>query len=106
MSLNVGQKIVYVNDCQLGPYAITAKLPTLGSVYTIRAIVRCKARGGFDEDGVWLEEIVNAPRLYNSPKGPVVLELAFRVSRFRPLRTTNIDAFLKMLEPVKVREPA
>jgi hypothetical protein len=30
----------------------------------------------------------------------------FRVSRFRPVRTTRIDAFLKMLEPAKVREPA
>jgi hypothetical protein len=105
MNFYVGQKVVYVNDRQLGPYARMPKLPKLGSVYTIRAIVPCKARG-YDEDGLWLVEIVNAPRLYESPTGPVVRELAFRVSRFRPLRTTNIDAFVKMLEPVKVREPA
>jgi hypothetical protein len=31
-------------------------------------------------------------------------ELAFRVSRFRPVRTTNIDVFRQMLEPQRVAE--
>ena len=61
---------------------------------------------GYDEDGLRLVEIVNAPRQYESPTGPVVDEIAFRLSRFHPVRTTNIDALLKMLEPVTVRDPA
>ncbi len=105
MNLHVGQKVVCVNDRQTSGYSHMPYLPKLGSVYTIRAIVPCKVYG-YDEDGVWLVELVNTPRQYESPTGPVVHELAFRISRFRPLRTTNIDTFLKMLEPVKVREPA
>jgi hypothetical protein len=73
-------------------------LPKRGSVYTIREIVPCKEMG-FDEDGLRLVEIVNLGRRYVSPTGPVTHELAFRVSRFRPVRTTNIDVFRQMLEP-------
>jgi hypothetical protein len=75
-------------------------LPAHGRIYTIRGIVPCIARG-FDEDGLHLVEIVNRPRRW--PEGRRT-ELAFRISRFRPLRSTNIDVFLQMLEPTRVLE--
>src|SRR6476620_7200793 len=105
MNLHVGQRVVYVNDCGCSSGYENDTLPKLGCVYTVRVIIPCKCYG-YSEDGLRLVEIVNTPKQYASPTGPMVHELAFRVSRFRPLRTTNIDAFLKMLEPVKVREHA
>ena len=80
-------------------------LPTRGAIYTVRAIVPCLARG-FDEDGLYLVEIVNVPRQWRSPTGQRITELSFRCSRFRPVRGGNIDVFLKMLEPTRVLEIA
>jgi hypothetical protein len=54
---------------------------------------------GYDEAGLLLLEIVNSERQYASPKGPATFELAFRVSRFRPVRSTSIEVFRKMLVP-------
>ena len=59
---------------------------------------------GFDEDGLRLVEIVNRVDTYRSPLGPRFGECTYRISRFRPLRTTSIDVFTKMLEPELVRE--
>jgi hypothetical protein len=55
---------------------------------------------GYDEDGLLLAEIVNPVLTIKSGTGTRESELAFRMSRFRPLRATNIDVFLDMLEPV------
>jgi hypothetical protein len=81
-------------------------LPQKGVVYTIRAIVPCRALFGRDEDGLHLVEIVNPTWRFTLPRKSEWIrgELAFRISRFRPVRTTNIDVFTKMLEPVPVRE--
>jgi hypothetical protein len=104
--LSIGQKVVCIDDRRgnAGRYDHET-LPQRGSVYTIREIVPCKDLG-YDEDGLRLVEIVNPGGWYVSPSGPVLRELAFRVSRFRPVRTTNIDVFRQMLEPQRVVEVA
>ena len=102
--LNVGQRVVCVDDRReaLDAYALET-LPKRGSIYTIREIVPCKVFG-FDEDALRLVEIVNPALEYLAPSGSVTHELAFRISRFRPVRTTSIDVFLEMLEPAGVDE--
>lgn len=107
--LNIGQKVICVDDRRrkVGSYSYAHEaLPKISAVYTIRAIVPRDYASGFDEDGLHLVEIANSPRLYRTPSGPIMCELFFRASRFRPVRTTNIDVFRTMLEPVPVREPA
>jgi hypothetical protein len=92
----VGQRVSCTNDRNwptprdFGDYSPI--LPVRGRVYTVRAILR---RPEWDEGGLHLVEIVNPVRLRRSR----AFELAFRQSRFRPLRATNIDLFLEMLEP-------
>ena len=103
MDLRVGQKVICINARHPDLALYDEALPTEGAIYTIRAIVLWSLRGG-DEDGLHLVEIVNTPRVYFTPSGRVLAELIFRVSRFRPVRETNIDVFLKMLEPAPVQE--
>jgi len=79
-------------------------LPKEGAIYTVREIVDCIRLYGFDEDGLRLIEIINAPGRYTTLSGRVETELAFRMSRFRPLRATSIEVFQRMLEPVPVVE--
>ena len=105
MNFHVGQKVVCVNDRgDTRGFYYEPQLPKRGSVYTIREIVP-RGAYGYDEDGLFLVEIVNPLCIHLYPSGPMKGELQFRVSRFRPVRTTNIDAFLKMLEPTPVHEP-
>ena len=100
----VGQKVKCVNDRnwptprQFGAY--TPLLPVRGRVYTVREVVPMM-REGWDEDGLLLEEIVNP--IQTRPNGNT-FELTFRMSRFRPVRTTSIDIFRAMLEPVPTRD--
>jgi len=101
---SVGQKVVYVDGSCTNRSRSYEKLPTVGCVYTVRSIV---PRGiyGFDDDGLLLAEIRNPLAWYPTGAGPrVFCELHFRARRFRPLRTTNIDVFTKMLEPAPARE--
>jgi hypothetical protein len=78
-------------------------LINVGSIYTVREII--DARGhGCDEDALLLEEIRNPIRVYVTPAGPERTEVYFFASRFRPLRTANIDVFTKMQEPTRARE--
>jgi hypothetical protein len=101
MPFHVGQRVVCVNTRNWSDRSRDRpKYPKRGAVYTVRAIVVCTDRG-YDEDGLYLEEIVNKPRLYEDPQGQLMkCEVAFRMSRFRPVRTTSIDVFTQMLEPV------
>jgi len=102
--LSVGQKVLCIDDrppgFQLKP---REKLPTAGSVYTIRYIVPRSTYHGWDDDGVLLVEIHN-PMLYR-PKRKAFRELHFRARRFRPVRSANIDIFTQMLEPAPARDP-
>ena len=97
--LHAGQRVVCVDDrIYRNVHAYPNEmLPKRGMIYTVREIIPLRAVYG--EDGLRLVEIVNRPRRYNSPRGWVTNELAFRIWRFRPVSATNIDVFLKMLEP-------
>jgi hypothetical protein len=98
--LRIGQRVQYVDDRRRPTKEryLHETFPTLGSIYTVREIVPYKALG-YDEDGLHLMEVINATRQYSSPRGPITGELAFRVSRFRPVRTANIAVFRRMLVP-------
>jgi hypothetical protein len=101
MSFHVGQHVVCIDDRpRPGVRAGRGdeRLPKKGITYTIRELVPGAPLGL--GDGVLLEEIVNPVRWYTAPSGPVRIELYFRVYRFRPVRDTSIDVFVKMLEPV------
>ena len=100
----IGERVVCVNARNWPRYPDPVTLPTEGAVYTIRGTVDCHGLG-YDEDGLLLEEIVNPACLRDLPSGPFRGEVCFRVSRFRPLRTTSIDAFKAMLQPAP-KEPA
>jgi hypothetical protein len=106
MDFSVGQRVVCTDnrprdedDGSTFGYG-DEMLPAVGTTYTIRAIVPGRPLG-YEDDGVLLEEIVNPVRAYEAPIGPVTCEPFFRAWRFRPARTTNIDQFLRMLEPVR-----
>lgn len=96
----VGQKVTCVNDRRWPRgYQFKPNFPKRGGVYTIRKIIYCRA-DRHDEDGLLLEEIINPRKLLMTPRGTRRrVELAFRMSRFRTLRATNIDIFTAMLEP-------
>jgi hypothetical protein len=108
---HVGQKVVCIDVSShkqkghLRPTYASTVTPTLGGVYTVRDIFDASVYG-HDEPGLLLDEIVNPVRRYISLAGPCECEQFFLAFRFRPVRTTNIDVFTKMLEPVPVREPA
>lgn len=105
--LHVGQKVVCVDirpvERALRPGYAGTVIPTLGGVYTIRYIFDAGVYG-YDEPGLLLCEIVNPVRKYISPAGrPVTCEAFWWSFRFRPVRTTNIDVFEKLLEPKPAR---
>jgi hypothetical protein len=82
----------------------TSRACTFTKARRCRSVLPYKRQGLYTEDGVRLVEIVNRPRRWRSPTGWRDTELAFRISRFRPVRSTNIDVLLQMLEPVRVLE--
>ena len=104
---HVGQKVVCVNARprrkDLHPRYVSTVTPRLRAVYTIRDIFDASPYG-FDEPALLLVEIVNPVRGYSAPTGPVVCEQFWLASRFRPVRTTSIDIFRAMLEPVPTRQ--
>jgi hypothetical protein len=84
---HVGQKVVCVRaDWDDGDEIV----PVKGAVYTVRQT--CEWRGN---PGIRLVEIVNEPGDYIGG----VRECSFAARAFRPVKTTSIDVFLKMLEP-------
>ena len=103
MRFHVGQKVICINDRPAkgensgkgGEIIVKA-----GRFYTVREDVTGKTLG-YAEDGLRLTEIVNIPRAYRGPLGPVTCELFFRAGRFFPVQTTSIDQFLEMLRTVR-----
>ena len=87
------KRVVYVVDRVLP----TEALPKLGIIYTIRAIIPCRELYGYGDDALHVVEIVNPPRPLPSGSRH---ELGFRISRFRPVRDTNIEIFKAMLAPL------
>lgn len=103
MIFRVGMKVVCVSsvhDSDDYTYSQGEIVPQVREVYTIRAIIDDNDGAG---PGIALEEIVNRPRLYELLDGRAVYdEATFDPIHFRPVKTTSIDVFLKMLEPEKV----
>jgi hypothetical protein len=102
MRFHIGQKVVCINDRPAG--GNSGKGPEIlvksGTVYTVREVISGEAYG-YEEDGLLLREIVNTPKNYNAPVGPVRRELFFRTSRFFPVQPTSIDQFMEMLRTVR-----
>ena len=95
MSFRIGQRVVCVNvEFSQEPTWRTAVtvLPVLGFMYTIRSM-----RAVDDVIGLCFEEMVHPFRHF--AEGYV--EPAFDSRRFRPLATTRIDIFEKLLAPVE-----
>ena len=99
MRFHVGQKVICINDRPAkgensgkGPEIIIKA----GRVYTVRKVLP-GIEHGYAEDGLLLAEIVNIPRAYRGPLGPVTCELFFRAGQLFPVQTTGIDQFLEML---------
>lgn len=93
MPFHVGQKVVCV-DVSERPHArpwAGQYRPVLGCVYTVRGWVQ--AIWDDDPPGIVLEEIIN-------PTSPITgREPYFNPARFRPVKTTSIEIFQKMLVP-------
>jgi hypothetical protein len=108
MAFRVGQKVVCVDlrlrDDGLHPYQ-GETIPEMGGIYTVRDMFDAGRYGYHGEDGLLLVEIVHPVRHYLAPAGPVTCEQFYLSFRFRPLRTTGIEALEAMLEPVP-QEPA
>jgi hypothetical protein len=104
----VGQRVVCVNISPnpgggLSPTYRDTNFPEVGGIYTIRRIF-CARPFGHDDVAILLAEVRNPVRRYISrTERNVRCEQFFLGFRFRPVRTTNIDVFLKMLEPAPVR---
>jgi hypothetical protein len=111
MSFEVGQRVVCVDNRPRVDASGRRSghgdevLPRQGAVYTVREIVPGRPYG-YEHDGLLLEEIVNAVRQYLAPSGLVRAELFFAAWRFRPVRSTNIDVFTRMLAPAPSPAPA
>ena len=105
----IGQKVVCVDirsrGVGLAPRYCQTVLPVLGGVYTVRDIFDAAPYGHHGEAGLLLDEIVNSVLPYTACNGePVVVEQFWLGFRFRPVRTTDIEVFERMLEPVPARE--
>lgn len=90
-SFYVGQVVVCIDDSGFYSDAPGETYPKKGGVYTVREV-----RPDEDGAGLLLAEIVNPQfEWINGNVG----EVAFRVRRFRPAKTTSLDVFERMLAP-------
>jgi hypothetical protein len=106
---HIGQKVVCIdirpNKRGMSPRYTDTVIPVLGNIYTIRESFDASPYG-YEENGLLLVEIVNPARWYVTPTGRrVECEQFWLAHRFRPMRTTNIDVFLEMLELVRETKP-
>jgi len=95
MDFHVGQRVVCVCDnFSREPVwrSVVRVFPKRGGIYTIRSI--CEAGGLI---GFCFEEFVNPPGHFS--RGFV--EPAFDSRRFRPVRTTSIEVFRRLLVPIE-----
>jgi hypothetical protein len=93
MMFHVGQKVVCVDEFDfIEPDEVP---PVKGHVYTIRGMTD-KGEGLF----IVLEEIVNLPRQYDEG----FAEAEFDAECFRPVRTTSIEIFERMLTQLPNKE--
>lgn len=97
MDIGVGDKVECVRD-DWNPHPENGEvLPSKGRVYTVRGVYDCLGR----VEAIFLEEIVNPPRIWAGG----VDEFAFQTSFFRPVRTTDISVFENICLEVKAGQP-
>ncbi len=99
MSFHVGQQVVCVNDRFSSDkrWRRTVRtFPILNTVYTIREIHIDGPLVGF-----CFYQIVNPRTWFAAGLG----EPAFNSRNFRPVKTTNIDVFEKLLVPAHAKAP-
>jgi hypothetical protein len=93
MDFHIGQHVICICDRWSNEptwRAAVHTFPKLGGIYTIRDI--CPR---VDVVGLVFEEIWHEPAWFCVG----LVEPAFNIKRFRPVRKSNIDLFKKMLEP-------
>jgi hypothetical protein len=98
MDFYVGQRVVCVRvhfSKERVWLNVVRVFPKLGAIYAVRSI--CEVG---DLIGFCFEEFVNPPEHFS--RGFV--EAAFDSRRFRPVRTTSIQVFRKLLVPNPERE--
>jgi hypothetical protein len=91
VTFQIGQRVVCVDDLFSDRpewRRAVQTFPKLYSVYTIRKIVE---RG--ELTGFCFDEIFNRPAMFDD----ALLEPAFNSENFRPVETSNIEAFKRML---------
>jgi hypothetical protein len=101
MTFHVGQLVACVDDkWEYSPSKMEKcpNLPVRGMIYTVRALDAEGAIWLEEEGAVWLEEVVNPPAWFWDDT--LFCEPSFYAWRFRPVRTTNIDVFREIVEPV------
>ncbi len=109
MIFRIGQRIVCIDASPnkgggLFPTWAGTRLIETGRIYTIRRMFNARPFG-HDDVAILLEEVRNRPRPYTCARGYTVRCEQFWLGfRFRPLRTTSIEIFTRMLEPVPVVE--
>lgn len=94
----VGQQVVCVDDHFDHPNRHGFHRPTKGDRYIVREFV--PDFGG--EPCIRLSEIINPPVVWRGDVFPE--ELAFKASRFRPIRKTDISIFTAMLNKAPEKE--
>lgn len=105
--IEVGKQVVciYTDYQRVGEPPDYLKRPVVGSVYTVRAIIRAaphRVPVGFEDSlsvGLLLEEVVNQP--YPTWPDGAVMEAAWSILDFRPVKPTSIDVFIAMTKPVQ-----
>jgi hypothetical protein len=100
---HIGQRVVCIHDIGGASGNEFPKIPIKGSIYTVRGFVSPDV--GYERTpGMLLEEVVNPPWEYKEG----VFEPSFHPYHFRPLlqHKTDISVFTRMLDNVRMEEPA
>jgi len=103
MSFCIGQRVVCVNDrfSRWPRWRRAARaFPKLNSIYTIREVCRSKDYGAEPFVAFCFYEIVNPPALFRAG----YFEPSFLSKYFRPVKTTSIELFEKLLLPAGPRK--
>jgi hypothetical protein len=98
-NLEVGQKVVYVNDKAVIPYQTGPEELVLGRIYTIRKVFMFKDYCGFNSVCVLVDEIRRPDR--DEDGNPI--DIPFYAWRFKPVKTTKTDisVFTQILDSIK-----
>ena len=100
---HIGQRVVCIHDVGSRPANEFPNVAVKGSIYTVRGFVSPDV--GYERTpGMLLEEVVNPPWEYKEG----VFEPSFHPYHFRPLvqHKTDISVFTRMLDSVRMEEPA